>query len=386
MSRPRICQLLHGMTVGGAEVLADRLARQFADRYEMSFVCLDQVGELGERLRRDGFTVDCVNRGAGIDTGCAWRLARQLKRQQADLVVAHQYTPFFYALAARCFGSRRPIAFVEHGRFLPDYPRRKRIVFNRFMIRKRDRLIAVGNDVRRALIENEGMPADRVEVIYNGVNLAPYQNIAATREATRRELGVAPNDFVIMQVARLDYLKDHVTAVGAMAELVKRSPQAVLFLIGAGPEQGTIEAEIARLGVANHIRLLGSRSDVPRLLGAADAMLLTSISEGIPLTLIEGMGAGLPIVSTDVGGVREVIIPEETALLAPAKDAIALAGHLAALAGNRERRTQLGEAGKERAVALFSEPVMHEQYGKMFAEMLSKSSRARPAVPQGAAT
>ena len=76
-----------------------------------------------------------------------------------DLVVAHQYTPFFYALAARLFGVNCPIMFVEHGRFLPDFPRRKRMLFNRCLIRRHDRLIAVGEDVRRALIQNEGLPA-----------------------------------------------------------------------------------------------------------------------------------------------------------------------------------------------------------------------------------
>ncbi len=377
MSHPKICQLLHGMTVGGAEVLADRLARRFSDRYEMSFLCLDRVGELGEHLRRDGFEVECVGRGTGIDVGCMWRLGRSLRKGGVDLVVAHQYTPFFYALAARGCGIGRPIVFVEHGRFLPDYPRRKRMLFNRLMVRKRDRLVAVGQDVRRALIENEGLPAERVEVIYNGVNLEPYEDCAATRDEVRRELGLLPDTFAIAQVARLDYLKDHLTAVRAMDRLCSAIPHAVLLLVGEGPERPAIEAEITQRGLSDRIRLLGSRSDVPRLLGAADAMLLTSISEGIPLTLIEGMAAGLPIVSTDVGGVREVIVPDETALLAPAGDEQILAAQLQRLANDSRLGARLGTSGKHRAQERFSEPVMHAQYAEIFEQVFERSEPRR---------
>ncbi len=377
MPRLHICQLLHGMTVGGAEVLADRLARRFSNQYEMSFVCLDQIGELGEKLRRDGFSVECVERGSGIDVRCIWRLGRLLRKKRANLVVAHQYTPFFYALAARKVGRTCPIVFVEHGRFLPDFPRRKRILFNRAMVRRSDRLIAVGKDVRRALIENEGLPASRIEVIYNGVNLQPFAKSSVGRLEVRTEWNLDDSAFVITQVARLDYLKDHLTAVRAMSILVERVPSAVLLLVGDGPERTAIEAEIARCNLRHHIRLLGSRSDVPRLLNACDAMLLTSISEGIPLTLIEGMAARLPIVSTDVGGVCEVLDSNQSALLAPAGDAAAIATQLERLAGDAELRSKLGEAGSQRAAQHFSEERMHELYASVFAEALQGSPKSQ---------
>ncbi len=371
MALPKICQVLHGMTVGGAEILADRLARQFSDCYEMTFVCLDEIGDLGENLQRDGFSVDCMHRGSGIDLRCMWRIAKNLRKQQVDLVLAHQYTPFFYAMTARCIGINRPIVFVEHGRFHPDYPRRNRMYFNRRMIRHRDRLIAVGNDVRRALIANEGLPAERVEVIYNGVDLEPYDRVRKTREAMRRELGVALEKFVIVQVARLDYLKDHRTAVRAVELLRSTRPNAMLLLVGEGPEREEIEMEIRTRNMSGHVRLLGARSDVPQLLGAADAMLLTSISEGFPLALIEGMAAGLPIVATDVGGVQEVLKADETGFMARAGNEREIASQLESLMDDSSLRARLGAAGKRRSRELFSEPVMHAQYDRVFSEVLS---------------
>lgn len=364
------------MTVGGAEVLADRLARQFSDRYEMVFLCLDLIGELGGNLQRDGYRIQCVSRQTGIDVRCIFRLARSFRDQRIDLVVAHQYTPFFYALASRRCGANRPIVFVEHGRFHPDFPRRKRILFNRLMLRKRDRVVAVGTDVRRALIENEGLPGDRVQVIHNGVNLTPFADAHLKRDEVRGTLGIAPAAFLITQVARLDYLKDHLTAVRAMQLLVKDVPNAVLLLVGEGDEREKIEEEVERCDLRQHVRLLGSRNDIPSLLGASDAMLLTSISEGIPLTLIEGMAASLPIVATNVGGVGEVAVHDLTALLAASADCRQISEHLGRLASDPALRDRLGAAGKHRAAECFSEGIMHRQYAELFEQALAYSCKS----------
>lgn len=362
------------MTVGGAEVLADRLARKLSGRFETVFACLDDIGELGEQLRSDGFQIECLGRSSGVDVRCAWRLAKFLQKQRVDLVVAHQYTPFFYSMTARMLGRNRPIVFVEHGRALPDYPRPKRMMFNRWMVRGYDRLIAVGADVRRALIENEGLPAERVEVIYNGVDLNPFQPNDSQRLVVRRELGLDSAAFVIAQVARLDVLKDHLTAVRTMKFVVDTNPEAMLVMIGEGPERTAIEAEIETLGLQKNVRLLGLRKDIPQLLSATDAMLLTSVSEGIPLTLIEGMAAELPIVTTDVGGIREVVSENETALLAPAGESRLLAKHLQQLSGNVVLRKQLGEAGSRLAHEKFSEEAMHAHYTRVYDEVLGHSA------------
>ena len=194
------------------------------------------------------------------------------------------------------------------------------MIANRFLLRPGDRVVGVGEAVRLALIRNEGLPADRVEVIYNGIPLDRFSASAGDRAAVRDELGIDPEAPVLVQVARLDYLKDHATAVRAMAHLARERPDARLLLVGEGPERPLIEDLVGRLGLGAHVRLLGQRADVSRLLATADLALLTSISEGIPLTLIEAMAAGLPIVSTRVGGVAEVVEDGRTGLLAPSGD------------------------------------------------------------------
>ena len=368
--RPTVCELLHGLDIGGAEVLAADLARGLADRYRFVFICLDNLGRLAEQLKADGFEVACLDRRPGIDLRCMFRLARLLRQYEVDLIHAHQYTPFFYAACARAWRRGPPILFTEHGRWYPDYPRRRRIVFNRLMLRSRDRVSAVGQAVREALVQNEGLPRHRIQVIYNGVDVERFTPRPERRAPVRQSLGLCETDFVIVQVARLDYLKDHVTAIRTMGRLVRQVPTAKLLLVGDGPKREVIETEIQAQHVEAAVRLLGTREDVPELLWAADVCLLSSLSEGIPVTLIEAMAAQLPVVATRVGGVPEVVQDGQTGLLVSAGDDVGLADCLVRLANQPELRRQFGLAGRRLAEQIFSQPLMHQQYADCFHEML----------------
>ena len=366
---PTVCHLLHSLNVGGAEVLVARIARRLSSRYRFVFACLDELGPLGEQLRDEGFVVDVLGRKPGLDLGCARRLSRFLRSHGVEVLHAHQYTPFFYALVSRIFRRYPPVLFTEHGRWHPDYPRRKRIVFNRIFLRRNDHVVGVGEAVRQALINNEGISAERVKVIYNGVNSTDFSGDG--RSDARRALGIGDRDDVVIQVARLDALKDHFTALRAIERLTAARPTLQLLLVGEGPERLAIEAEIVSRGLQSHVRLLGLRSDVAQLLSAADAFLLSSVSEGIPVTVIEAMLAELPVVATRVGGMGEVVESEVTGFLAAAGDDATLAESLDRLLSNESLRRQMGQAGRQRATQLFSEQQMHESYAQLYQEMLS---------------
>lgn len=369
-TRPlKVCHLLHSLQVGGAELLAVRIAREQQHACHFVFVCLDELGTLGQDLQHDGFCVEVLQRRAGLDWRCAWRFARLLRAAQVDVIHAHQYTPFFYSVLARMLYRHPRILFTEHGRHFPDYPRRKRIVANRLLLEKRDRVVGVGEAVRQALISNEGIPAERVDVIYNGIDTNAFTRNAHLGGVVRRELGLRANDFVMLMVARLDYLKDHATAIRTLGRVARHVPRAKLVLVGEGPERAKVETLISELRLTDHVRLLGLRKDVPRLLSAADAFLLTSISEGIPLTAIEAMASGLPVVATRVGGLCEVVEHGATGFLAPAGDDARLAACLLRLAHDSALRATMGTQGQDRARRVFSESEMHARYLDCYREM-----------------
>jgi glycosyltransferase involved in cell wall biosynthesis len=277
-------------------------------------------------------------------------------------------TPFVYAALGRWPGRRPPILLTEHGRFFPDRPSRQRAAFNRLLLRRGDRIVAVGECVKRALVANEGLPAERIAVILNGVDLESASRHAQERAAARAELGADEGTVIVLAVARLDPIKNHAMLVRAFAAGLRDRP-ALLAVVGDGPERAALAAAVAAAGVAPQTRLLGARRDVPRLLAAADAVALTSFSEGIPLALAEAMAAGLPVVATDVGGIPEVVAADETGLLVPTDDAAACAAALRRVADDAPLRRRLGAAGRRRAERLFDERQMLARYAALLAEM-----------------
>lgn len=364
-------QVLLSLAMGGGEILAARIARRLNGQFRFVFFCLDSLGTLGEELRKEGFQVYVLERRPGIDWRCMRRLARLLRQESVNVLHAHQYTPFFYSATARWMHCRQSVIFTEHGRMFPDYPRRKRILANRLLVGRRDRVVGVGQAVRRALIVNEGLRDDRVEVIYNGIDLAAQADrIDQDRAHVRREFDWTDDNLVIVQVARLDPLKDHLTAVRAFERVHRQLPQARFLIVGEGAERQAIEAEIASRKLDPYVLLTGLRKDIPRLLAASDLLWLSSVSEGIPLTLIEGMAAGLPVVSTEVGGVAEVVEANKTGLLAPAGKDAELAQAVLALLGDSELRRRLALAGQRRAFERFSEDQMVAAYASLYEEVI----------------
>jgi glycosyltransferase involved in cell wall biosynthesis len=241
---------------------------------------------------------------------------------------------------------------------------------NRLLLERRDRVVGVGQSVRRALIQNEGIPASRVGVIYNGIDTANFRGALHDKASVRRDLGLDPADFVVLMVARLDYLKDHATAVRTIQRVIAQRPKAKLVLVGEGPERNAIQQTVDNLQLHDSVKFLGLRKDVSRLLNGADLFLLTSISEGIPLTVIEAMLTDLPVVATNVGGLPEVVEEGQTGLLAPAGDDAGLASHIIRLADSADLRQKMGRQGRERAERLFSESQMLSRYLALYQEMI----------------
>lgn len=370
-SRPTICHVIHALGVGGAEVLVDVLVRQMNSEFRSVVAVLDEIGDIGHRLQADGFVVEHLHRQPGIDRGCARRLNAFAARENVALLHAHQYTPFFQAMLSRGLLGRRPVLFTEHGRHFPDLPSKKRALVNRCLLRKRDRLVGVGESVRQALIHNEGLPAKRVEVVYNGVDLKALATPAPhARQCLRQQLGYAQKHFVAIQVARLHSLKDHQTALHAIDIARQQNPDVRLLIVGEGDQRAAIEDTIATRKLQQHVTLTGERSDIADLLATADAFLMSSISEGIPLTIIEAMAAGLPVVSTAVGGIPEMIQHGQSGFLAASGDAKALAEGLLNLRASADLRQRIAEKGRRIAEVKFSQSSMLRGYQDLYQEML----------------
>ena len=375
--RPRICHVLHSLRTGGAEVLACNFGRHNRAEFDIVYVCLDDAGDLALTLDQEGFSVHTLGRKPGIDFTLVSRFSQFLKEEKIDIIHAHQYAPFFYSSLARGLCKRvPPILFTEHGRLYPDFRRLKRCIVNKLILKKFDRVVAVGSGVKDALISNEWIPASRIQVVYNGVSVEKFKKIPTNLERLeiRRREGVVDGAPVIIHVARLNSLKDHRTSVHAMRQVTTKIPNAILWIVGEGEQRESIETEVADLGLQGNIRLLGNRYDVADLLSASDVFILTSVSEGIPLTLIEAMLSRVPCVCTRVGGIPEILLNGKTGLLENVHDPVGLGNAVASLISDPNLAGRLATSAVEIATERFSDTCMHHAYSDIYRDLVSRAT------------
>jgi glycosyltransferase involved in cell wall biosynthesis len=341
----RVAFVLHVMQVAGAEVLVADTIRRLGPRITPVVLCLDGVGQLGERMREAGVPVIVLGRRPGFDLGLTRRFAREINAHDIEVVHAHQYTPFFYAALSRPFTRRRVhLMFTEHGRHYPDVVSWKRRLTNRVILgRLADEIHGVCQFSADSLARTDGFTARPITVIRNGIDLSRYP--ATPQEDARRRLGLPLDRRFVTAVARFHPVKDHAMLLRAFATVAGVMPDVELLLAGDGPLRDTLSAQATELGIASRVRFLGVRDDVPIVLRASDVYALTSISEAASLTLLEAMACRLPVVVTNVGGNPEIVEHGKHGFLVPRGDDTATARAILELLQNPARAQGMGEAG-----------------------------------------
>jgi glycosyltransferase involved in cell wall biosynthesis len=216
------------------------------------------------------------------------------------------------------------------------------------------RVVAVSESTRDHHLHVARLQSERVIVIPNGTDLAPYAEIStATRAAIRAELAIPSDAPVIMTVAIQRSEKGLHHMVQAMPAVRARHPRAFYVLVGDGPERAALERQVALLKIADAVRFTGLRDDVAAMLSAADVFVQPSLSDALPTTLIEAMAAGVPAVGTNVGGIPEIISPGRTGVLVRPGSALALADAVLGLLDDARTARQFGAEARRVAFAHF---------------------------------
>jgi glycosyltransferase involved in cell wall biosynthesis len=214
-------------------------------------------------------------------------------------------------------------------------------------------MIAVSERVRRDVMETLGLPAARVRVIYNGVELERFRSARARRQTVRAEWGAAPGDVVFVFAARLVEQKRCRDFLDAFRQLQIRPNGKRLraWILGDGPLRGELQRQAATLPSPEAVRLIGQRDDVEDFFAAADLFVLPSTKEGFSNALIEAMASGLPVIASDVGGNAEAVRNGTEGLIVPPLAVPQLTEAMGLLAGNADERRMMGDAAAQRAEA-----------------------------------
>jgi glycosyltransferase involved in cell wall biosynthesis len=288
-----------------------------------------------------------------------WRIYGVLKRWQPEIVHTHQAKAGAVGRLAALFYNwkrrpSRPVRLIHtyHGHVFEGYfgsPSTKVfLLIERWLARRTDALIAISAQVRKDLLYTYGVAREQqVRVIPLGFDLDRLLGISpADRGLARTALQVPDEAITVTTVGRLTAIKQHALFLEMASRLAHGSERFLFVIAGDGELRKDLETRARELGIADRVRFLGWRGDLQTIYGATDVFVLTSRNEGTPVALIEAMAAGVASVSTDVGGVRDVITGPDVGLLAPSEDAEALADAVMSLAHDPVRRTEVGRAAR----------------------------------------
>jgi glycosyltransferase involved in cell wall biosynthesis len=367
-------------TSGGAERLATQIAMRLdLERFEPWYCASrwsedgpqpDGAAELVESMRAAGIRVLGLGRRSSAAFWSWWPLVRLLRRERIDVVHSHKFGSNAWAAVVAPLGRVPVLIAHEHSWSFEGRPVR-RFVDRELIARRSSAMIAVSREDRRRMIEIEGIDPRDVTFVANGIEpLVPGEP-----GRVREELGLAPGDPVIGTVAVLRREKRLDLLVRAVAALAVEFPRVALVVAGEGPERAPLEELARELGVADRMRLLGHRTDVPDVLAALDVAASASEREGSPLAVMEYMEAALPVVATRVGGLPDLIEDGAHGLLVPPGDGDALAAALAELLRDPDRRRTMGERARERRRAEFDLDVVVRRLERMYEQLAEEAGR-----------
>ena len=378
MQRPLVVHLTYSLDVGGLEtLLVDCINRMPPERYRHAVVCLTRYTDFAKRITQPGVELYALGKppGLGLGTHLAfWKLMRRLRP-----AILHTYN--LSALEYNFSGALAGIPVrihAEHGRDASD-PQGLNPKHN--FLRRRlapfiDCFIPVSEDLRRWLGETVGIPARQTLFIRNGVDT---ERFAAASVAAGQASPWGPDDIVIGTVARIQDVKNHRGLVAAFARLRELAPEQRerlrLSIVGDGPLMGALREQVASLGLQDVVWLPGARADVAALLHGFSLFALPSLAEGTPVSMLEAMACGLPVVASNVGGIPEVVTDGVEGSLVPVEDTEALARALASYVRDPALRRQRGEAARARVETAFSMRAMLAEYGKLYDRLCRQKIR-----------
>lgn len=378
---PLVIHLIYRLDFGGLETLVvECVNRMPAPKYRHAIVCLTDYTDFAKKITKPGVEIYALHKppGLGLRTHIAiWKLLRKLRP-----AVLHTYNlpAIEYTVAATLAGV--PVRIhAEHGREAtdPDGRNRKHNLLRRLLIPFIDVYVPVSADLQRWLKNVIGVPDRKNLLINNGVDTAGFEP-----DGGNGERPFPAQCFVIGTVGRIQAVKNHEGLIDAFIRLLALLPEEKarlrLAIVGDGPLLPAIREKVASAGIADLVWLPGARTDIADIMRSFSVFALSSIAEGTPVTILEAMSTGLPVVATAVGGIPEVVLDKETGMVVPSVDPEAMAVALAAYARQPELAARHGAAGRARIERKYSMTAMLDAYAGLYDRLCATKIPTRKAM------
>jgi len=354
-----VMQLVAALEFGGAERLAATICSSLPKGRFITSICgfMGKEGALVEDLRHNGIPYFYLDAAHVDKMGLLLKLYRLLRDQKVDIIQIHgAYSLLNCFLSAKLAGIK--IVYTEHAKQTISEHSLARFAAKFFSYGTK-KVVCVSENLRTFFLEKLGVADARIQVIHNGIDVDRFQmdQLSFSENRSKQVIGC---------IARLTEAKDHANLLEAFSLIVRKFKRVRLVLVGEGEMRRDIERKIDALGLSATVELLGNRNDIPDLLAGMDIFVLPSKREGFPVSILEAMAAGRPVVSTDVGGVSEVIVSGENGIIVPPANAEALADALLKLLNAPDMCRVMGSEGQLTVRTSFSVESMMNSYSSLF--------------------
>lgn len=370
--------LITGLNTGGAEMQVYQVIKTLRQKnmaYEPIVVSLLPPGQVGEKLEQENVRVYSLDMKRGRPSVAAIaKLNRVIKTERIGLIHSHMYHANLLGRLLKLIHPDIKLVNTIHNIHIGGRSRERML---QFTSRLADSVTIISETARQHFIESGTARPDRLLFLPNGVNTRLYQKKPAAGEAIRQELHIADSTFIWLAVGRFDEQKNYPNLLKAFRRMAKQETDTVLLLAGTGPLLDQMKKLAADLGLLNRVHFLGYRTDMPAMMSAADAYVMSSDWEGMPLVLQEASSIGLPIVCTNVGGNKEVVVDGETGFIVQPKSEHALSeGMLRLLRMDTDNRVRMGQAGQEYMRSTFELDRIADRWDGLYKQVLREPIHA----------
>lgn len=378
MSRPM--RIMHfrrtADVVGGPETLILSVAK-YLDRDAFDLTVLD-FGPTADA--RSPFLAEVATHGIAtaalpaahkFDFRSIRSLAVLLEERRIDVLHTHDHRSNFTGYLA----TRRrptPIVVTFHQPLRRYWWLRHIEILDDHLVRRFDRILPVAEAIRNEIVAKRPDLASRVKTVLNGVDLDLFRPSADARATVRAELGLPDRAFVCATIGRVMEDKGLAYLIDALRRVARARDDVYQLIVGVGPQMGMLQGRVARAGLADRIRFTGHRRDIPDVLEASDLLVVSSLSEGLSVAIIEAMAAGRAVVATRVGGTPEIVVHNETGLIVEPRDRDGLASAILAIASDPARREAMARRARALALQNWSVQKMVRQFEDVYRGLLAQ--------------
>lgn len=313
MEKIRLMQITHDLAIGGLQQVVVNICKNIdREKFDISVLCLRRGGELVQEVEKLGIKMFILPQPQKTDYFAFLKVAKILRQERIKVIHTHNTQPFIDGVIGAILAGVKRRIHTDHGRIFPD--KRRYMFAERIMAHFVDKVVAVSEDTARKLRQYERIPLKKITIIPNGIDLNLYRR-AINKEEKRRSLGINSTGPVIGTIARLSEEKGITYLLQAMKSIISIYPKATLLIVGDGPLMDDLVRQSLSLAIRKNVLFLGTRRDIPEILRALDIFVLPSLSEGLPMVILEAMAADCPIVASNTGGIPNALRSYKKSLL-----------------------------------------------------------------------